>query len=60
MVKRIKENIDVSNAERESLIKLKKLIDESIEGKDTTIKVVLLKEFSKELGEALNIERMGI
>ena len=32
---------------------LKRVIDEYIEGKGTTIKVVLLKEFSKELGEAL-------
>ena len=60
MIKRIKENIDVANAEMENLYKLKRFIDESIEGKDTTIKVVLLREFSKELSEALNIERMVI
>ena len=53
LIKRIKENINVANEEKDNLNKLKRLIDESIEGKDTTIKVVLLKEFSKELGEAL-------
>lgn len=53
MIKRIKENINVSNAEKDNLLKLKRLIDESIKGKDTTIKVVLLREFSKELGEVI-------
>jgi len=56
LIKRIKENINVANEEKDNLNKLKRLLDESIEGKDTTIKVVLLKEFSKELGEALKIK----
>ena len=60
LIKRIKENINVANEEKDNLNKLKRLLDESIEGKDTTIKVVLLKEFSKELGEALNLNRIGM
>ena len=53
LIKRVKENKEVANEEFENLTKLKRVIDEYIEGKGTTIKVVLLKEFSKELGEAL-------
>ena len=36
-----------------NLSKLKRLMDEYISGKDITIKVVLLREFAKELGEII-------
>ena len=55
IVKRAKENADILNQERENLIKLKRLMDAYISGKDITIKVVLLKEFSKELGQILGV-----
>ena len=55
ILKRAKENQEVAQEEKNNLEKLKRVIDDYIEGKDTTIKVVLLKEFSKELGEALDV-----
>ena len=55
ILKRAKENQEVAQEEKDNLEKLKRVIDDYIEGKDTTIKVVLLKEFSKELGEALDV-----
>ena len=53
IIKRGKESPEVLKDERINLCKLKRLMDEYISGKDITIKVVLLKEFSKELGELL-------
>ena len=53
IIKRGKECPEVLKNERKNLSKLKRLMDEYISGKDITIKVVLLKEFSKELGELL-------
>ena len=58
IIKREKENIEIANEERKNLRKLKKIIDEYIDGKETTIKIVLLKEFSKELGEAIENEEI--
>ena len=53
LLKRVKENEEVANEEMTNLRKLKKVMDEYIEDKDTTIKIVLLKEFAKELGEVV-------
>ena len=53
IIKRLRENKKVAEEELENLTRLKRIIDEYIEGKVTTIKVVLLKEFAKELGEAI-------
>ena len=53
IVKRAKENPNVLREEKLNLGKLKRLMDEYISGKDITIKVVLMKEFSKELGEII-------
>ena len=53
IIKRQSENPNIANEERDNLIRLKKIMDEYIDGKDTTIKIVLLKEFSKELGESI-------
>ena len=53
IIKRANENPDVKNEELVNLTKLKRLMDEYINGKDITIKVVLLKEFAKELGEVV-------
>ena len=53
IIKRGKESPEVLKDEKINLSKLKRLMDEYISGKDITIKVVLLKEFSKELGELL-------
>ncbi len=53
IIKRASENPGVLKGERMNLSKLKRLMDEYISGKDITIKVVLLREFSKELGELL-------
>ena len=53
IVKRAKENPDVLREEMLNLGKLKRLMDEYISGKDITIKVVLMKEFSKELGDII-------
>lgn len=53
IVKRAKENPEVLKEEKLNLGKLKRLMDEYISGKDITIKVVLMKEFSKELGEII-------
>ena len=51
IVKRAYENPEIAEEEMENLKKVKNIIDEYISGKDTTIKVVLLREFSNELGE---------
>ncbi len=53
IVKRAKENIEVALEEKDNLKKLKEVIDDYIEDKEITIKLVLLKEFAKELGEVL-------
>ena len=53
IIKRGKESPEVLKDEKINLSKLKRLMDEYISGKDITIKVVLLREFSKELGELL-------
>ena len=50
---RARENPEVAKEETRNLRKLKNLIDEYINGKDTTIKIVLLREFSKALGEII-------
>ena len=50
ILKRAKDNEEVAKEEVENL---RKVMDEYIDGKDTTIKIVLLKEFAKELGEAV-------
>ena len=55
IVKRAKDNPKVLKEELLNLSKLKRLMDEYINGKDITIKVVLMKEFSKELGEIVEI-----
>ena len=55
IVKRAKDNPRVLKEELLNLSKLKRLMDEYINGKDITIKVVLMKEFSKELGEIVEI-----
>lgn len=54
IVKRAKDNPKVLKEELLNLSKLKRLMDEYINGKDITIKVVLMKEFSKELGEIVD------
>ena len=51
IIKREKENTEIAKEEKDNLIRLKRIMDEYIDGKETTIKIVLLKEFSKELGE---------
>ena len=56
IVKRAKENPDVLREEMLNLGKLKRLMDEYISGKDITIKVVLMKEFSKELGDIITAD----
>ncbi len=53
ILKRAKDNEEVAREEVDNLRKLKRVMDEYIDGKDTTIKIVLLKEFAKELGEAV-------
>ena len=55
IVKRAKDNPRVLKEELLNLSKLKRLMDEYINGKDITIKVVLMKEFSRELGEIVEI-----
>ena len=54
IVKRAYENQEITEEEMESLSRLKNIMDEYINGKDTTINVVLLREFSNELGEIEN------
>ncbi len=54
IVKRAKDYPKVLEEEKVNLGKIKMLMDEYISGKDITIKVVLMKEFSKELGEIIN------
>ncbi len=54
IIKRAKENPEVLQEEMFNLSKLKRLMDEYINGKETTIKVVLLREFAKELGEIVD------
>ena len=53
IVKRAYENPEITEEEMESLSRLKNIMDEYINGKDTTIKIVLLREFSNELAEIL-------
>ena len=53
LIKRVKENKDIATEEHENLAKLKRIIDEYSDGKAASIKVVLLKEFAKELEEVL-------
>ena len=54
IVKRANENQEVLLEEITNLNKLKRLMDEYISGKDITIKIVLLKEFAKEIGEVID------
>ena len=54
IIKRARENPEVLQEEMFNLSKLKRLMDEYINGKETTIKVVLLREFAKELGEIVD------
>ena len=54
LVKRAKENNDIAIQEIDNLKRLKNIIDGYLEGKETSIKIVLLKEFSKELGDIIN------
>lgn len=60
IIKRAKENPDVLAEEMSNLIKLKRLMDEYISGKDITIKVVLLREFAKELGEIVQNSEVNV
>ena len=53
IIKRARQNLAVFQEELPNLRKLKELINEYISGKDITIKVVLLKEFAKELSEIM-------
>ena len=53
LIKRVKENKEIAAEERGNLTRLKRIIDEYSDGKAASIKVVLLKEFSKELEETL-------
>lgn len=53
IIKRIYSNKEVATEELENLIKLKQLMDGYIYGKDTTIKIVLLREFARELDSAI-------
>ena len=53
IIKRARENPEVLADELLNLSKLKRLMDEYISGKDITIKVVLLREFARELGEVI-------
>ena len=53
IIKRARQNLAVLQEELPNLRKLKELINEYISGKDITIKVVLLKEFAKELSEIM-------
>ena len=57
IIKRAHENKEVAEEELENLKKLKRVMDEYIDGKDTTIKIVLLKEFAKELGEVVGEQK---
>ena len=54
MVKRAKEHPELINEEYSNLKMLKQLIDDYIKGRDITIKVVILKDFSKELETILD------
>ena len=60
IIKRAKENPNVLAEEMSNLIKLKRLMDEYISGKDITIKVVLLREFAKELGEIVQNSEVNV
>ncbi len=54
MVKRAKENPELISEEYPNLKMLKQLIDDYVKGKETTIKIVILKDFSKELETILD------
>ena len=56
IIRRAYDNAAITEEEKENLLKLKTLMDEYIKGKDTTIKIVLLREFAKELGELTESE----
>lgn len=59
IIKRAYENPEITEQEMENLRKIKNLMDEYISGKDTTIKIVLLREFAKELGEIVEFQKMS-
>ena len=46
--------------EMKNIKQLKQVIDDYLKGKDTTVKVIMLKDFSKELGQILDKYRMTI
>ena len=52
-IKRAYGNRQVAMEEMDNLIKLKQLMDGYISGKDTTIKIVLLREFARELEDVI-------
>ena len=54
MVKRAKEHPELISEEYTNLKMLKQLIDDYVKGKETTIKIVILKDFSKELETILD------
>ena len=51
IIKRGYENLEIAKEESDNLRRLKDIMDAYIDGKPITIKIVLLKEFAKELGE---------
>ncbi len=53
LIKRVKDNTEIAKEEIGTLQRLKNIIEGYLQGKEISIKVVLLKEFSKELGEIL-------
>ncbi len=59
IIKRAMENKDITLEEMDNLKKLKRVIDDYIDEKDTTIKVVLLKEFAKELETVFQEPALG-
>lgn len=61
IVQRVYKNKDVAIQELENLRKLKQLMDGYISGKDTTIKLVLLREFAEELEDVIKyIESLSL
>ena len=55
IIKRMKEKRKITKQELGNLRKLKQIMDDYIEGKEITIKIVLLKEFASDLGEMISL-----
>ena len=60
MVNRVEKNKEAIEPEMKNIKQFKRIIDDYVKEKETTIKIVMLKDFSKELGYILDKYKTGV